>query len=281
MYKSFNHVENIRYLCLTLQLIILFKRLILMEITRAKIDKAISYMIRRLIGILIILMLVSVYVLEDNKKSPEEIARIIEERKEMRSILASGGNLNQNLPKIWPPKMNSVYPDLELYDQKGQKFMLSSLAGHVIIVEYIDALSPISQAQSGSATHGLYYGAKTQELNRQALPFSDVIKKHTNGAFLLPNDNIFELKIIVYGADATAASRDDAEQWAQHFKLKEADNVIVAVPSKDMRGDESQSLITGFQLLDKNMVLRVDSSGVMPKHNLQMTLVPLVPKLIR
>ncbi|MBV1889194.1 MAG: hypothetical protein KUG67_03010 [Proteobacteria bacterium] len=89
-----------------------------------------------------------------------------------------------------------------------------------------------------------------------------------------------ELKIIVYGTDGAAGSRDDAEQWAEHFRLNEEDNIIVAAPSKDMRSDESQSLVRGFQLLDKNMMLRVDSSGVMPKHNLQMTLAPLVPKLI-
>lgn len=251
-----------------------------MEITRAKIDKIISYLIRRLIGILIVLVLFSVYVIESNKKSPEEIAKIMEERQAMRLILATGGKVNQNLPKIWPPKMNSVYPDLELFDQKGREFLLSSLKGHVIILEYIDIASLASQAQSGSVTAGAYYGAVSKNIDKKTQTFSNVIKKHTNGALVLPNGNIFELKIIIYGADGGAGSRDDAEHWAEHFGLKEADNIIVAVPSKDMRSDESQSLVTGFQLLDKNMILRVDSSGVMPKHNLQMTLVPLVPKLI-
>lgn len=251
-----------------------------MEVTRAGIDKTLSVMIRGLFGCLMVLMFLAFVSIEANKKPDAEIAKILEEQRKMRIILATASKGNENLPEVWPPKMNVVYPDFELFDQKGEKFLLSSLAGRVIILEYIDISSPISQAQSGSATAGVYFGAKSQELNKEAQPFSDIVNKITNGAFTLPNDNILELKVLVYGADGAPGSRDDAEQWAQHFKLEESDNVIVAVPSLDMRSDESQSLVRGFQLLDKNMILRVDSSGVMPKHNLRMTLVPLVPKLI-
>ncbi|PCJ97280.1 MAG: hypothetical protein COA45_10090 [Zetaproteobacteria bacterium] len=251
-----------------------------MEVTRAGIDKTLSVMIRGLFGSLMVLMFFAFVSIEANKKPDVEIARILEEQKKLRIILATKSKGNENLPKIWPPKMNSVYPELELYDQAGKKFLLSSLSGRVIVLEYIDIASPTSQAQSGSATFGVYYGAKTQEIDKQAQPFSKVISKVTNGAFQLPNDNVYELKIIIYGADGAAGSRDDAELWAEHFKLNESANVIVAVPSKDMRSDESQSLIRGFQLLDRNMILRVDSSGIMPKHNLQMTLAPLIPKLI-
>ncbi|PCI56350.1 MAG: hypothetical protein COB36_06130 [Alphaproteobacteria bacterium] len=227
-----------------------------------------------------VLMFFAFVSIEANKKPDEEIAQILEEQRKMRIILATVSKGNENLPEVWPAKMNVAYPDFELFDQKGEKFLLSSLEGRVIILEYIDISSPVSQAQSGSAAVGVYFGAKSQELNKEAQPFSNVIKKVTNGAFMLPNDNILELKIIVYGADGAPGSRDDAEQWAQHFKIAESENVIVAVPALDMRSEESQSLVRGFQLLDKNLILRVDSSGVMPKHNLEMTLVPLVPKLI-
>lgn len=252
-----------------------------MKVTRAGIDKTLSILTRFLISCMVALMFLSYLALEANKKPAAEITRILEEQNKMRLILAKKSTGNENLPKVWPPKMNKVYPDIELYDQMGKKFTLSSLEGKVIILEYIDISSPKSQAQSGSATMGAYYGAKTQEIDNQVKTFNDIIEKTTSGAFNLPHDNVLELKIIVYGPAGSAGSRDDAEHWADHFNLEQSGNVIVAVPSKDMRSDETQSLISGFQLIDKNMMLRVDSSGEEPKHNLRMTLAPLVPKLIR
>ncbi len=252
-----------------------------MNVTRAGIDKAISIMTRFLISCLVALMFFSYLAIEANKKPAAEIAHILEEQKKMRIILAKKSEGNQNLPKVWPPKMNKIYPDIEFYDQKGKKFNLSSLQGRVIVLEYIDISSPKSQAQSGSADSGVYYGSKTQDVNSQVKTFNQVLVKATNGAFTLPNDNVLELKIIVYGPDGNAGSRDDAQHWADHFGLELSDNVIVAAPSKDLRSDKTQKIISGYQLIDKNMMLRVDSSGEEPKHNLRMTLAPLVPKLIR
>ncbi len=246
-----------------------------------QIQKYLSYATKTLFTILGLLMILSVVHIETNKKSPEEIAKILEESKEMRAIMAKGGQLNKNLPEIWPPKMNNVYPDFAMIDQEGREFLLSSLKGKVIIVEYIDISSPVSQAQSGARKFGAYYAASSSDIDEYAKPFAEVLKKNTSGSIVLPNDNIIELKIIIYGEGGGAGTRDDAQQWAQHFNLKKSDNVIVAVTKNDFRGKESDVIISGFQLLDKNMLLRVDSSGATPKHSLAMTLVPLVPKLIR
>ena len=252
-----------------------------MKVTRAGIDKTLSVITRFLVSCMVALMFFSYLAIEANKKPAAEITRILEEQKKMRLILAKKSSGNENLPKVWPPKMNKIYPNLELYDQMGKKFTLSSLSGKVIIMEYIDISSPESQAQSGSAKMGAYYGSKTKEINTQVEIFGDVIERSTNGAFRLPNDNVLELKIIIYGPEGSAGSRDDAQNWAEHFNLQQSDNVIVAVPSNDLRSKATQSIVSGFQLIDKNMMLRVDSSGAEPKHNLGMTLAPLVPKLIR
>ena len=247
---------------------------------RDPIQKHLSFAIKILFTVLVLLILVAIVSIEVTKKPPEEVAAILKERQRMQKILAETGQTNVNLPDPWPAVMNKPYPEIKLFDQKGQAFSLSSLKGKVVILEFIDISSPVSQAQSGARAVGAY-PFKSQDVDQYARPFSDVLKKNTDEKLTLPHDHIVELKIIVYGEGNAQGSRDDAQNWAEHFGFKRSDNVIVAVPEKDLRGKKSDSLIGGFQLVDRNMILRVDSAGKTPKHNLQMTLAPLVPKLIR
>ncbi len=246
-----------------------------------KIQKYIGYVIKTLFTMLALLMVLSVVHIETNKKSPEEIAKILEDTKELRRALVKKARYgNENLPKPWPAKMNSPYPDMAMFDQEGKEFTLSSLKGRIIVIEFIDISSPKSQAQSGAGLFGPYYASASSDIDKYTQTFSQVLRKNSASSAMLPNDNVVELKIIVYGENGDAGSRDDAQNWAKHFDLKKSDNVIVAVPKKDIRGNESASLIAGFQLIDKNMLLRVDSSGPSPKHSLAMTFVPLMSKLM-
>ena len=226
--------------------------------------------IKFLFSLLVVILLVSVVWTEMTKKPPAESAEIQKEQEKMRRIMAKGGRLNDNLPDPWPARMNRPYPDIALFDQGGQSFSLSGLKGRVIVLEFIDVTAPVSLAQSG-----------VQDADQYAQPFADILSKNTSPALALPHKDIVELKIIIYGAGGGQATRDDAQEWAMRFGLERSKNVIVAVPAKDMRDETTQSLIGGFQLLDKNMILRVDSAGKTPKHNLRLTLAPLVPKLVR
>ncbi len=243
------------------------------------IEKIISYAIRGLFVVLLGLIFLSGIAIEANKKPPEEIERILKERREFYEALRKGEPVNKNLPNPWPPKMNQKYPDIDLIDQSGGDFRLSDLKGRVLLVEYIDMSSPASQAQSGGALFGAY-GATTY-VDEVSEPISDVLRQSTGGAISLPHPHILEVKIIVYGDGGGQASRDDAQNWASHFSLKQEEGVIVAVPVKDIRDHATNELIIGYQLVDKNMMMRVDSTGVEPTHSLKMTLAPLVPRLVK
>lgn len=247
------------------------------------IQKILSYTTKFLFLVLGGLLVMSVISIEANKKPAEERAEILEEQTRLRQIFAESKKGNENLPEVWPANMNDPYPDIKFLDQNGKELALYDLKGRVVILEYIDISSPISQAQSGAAVIGAYHGSTTsQDIDKYSLPFSDVLKKSINAGFSLPNNSIIELKVLVYGASGAQATVNDAQNWANHFALGTAgSNVIVAVTKKDFRSKRSDSLIGGFQLLDRNLLLRVDSSGPKPKHNLSMTLLPLVPKLIR
>ena len=77
-----------------------------------------------------------------------------------------------------------------------------------------------------------------------------------------------------------APTKEDARAWAQHFKISKDDNHFVTVFPFDMRGNKSFNLIPGFQLIDRNFILRSDAAGHSPKHNLYKQLIPMTPKLV-
>ncbi len=246
---------------------------------RKQIDKIIAYASAILVSALIMLVLFSILAVEIKKKPIEERQRIFAEQQKQFDILKSSTTINENLPNPWPPKMNEPYPDIDLIDQNGQEFKLSSLKGKIVIVEFIDMTSPISQAQSGAWLVGAY--GRIQEIDKYTETFSDTLRKNTEPSIILPNNNIMQVKIIVYSEDGKQPSRDDAQNWASHFGYTREEGVIVSVARNDIRDIRTQELVTGFQLIDKNQILRVDSAGPTPKHNLKMTLVPLIPKLMR
>ncbi len=248
-----------------------------MEINQIR--KVISFAMLGLFISLILMIAVSILAIESTKKSPKEIAAELERQKVQMERLAQGKPLNENLPEVWPPKMNQTYPIFDLIDQKGGAFKMSDFTGKILIIEYIDMSSPISQAQSGAGLIGTYGVGGT--VDQFALPIEDVLRTETAGVVTLPNDMVVQIKVIVYGENGGQASRDDAQNWAEHFHFTKADGVIVAVPVKNITGEETNAIIGGYQLVDANNFLRVDSSGLVPKHNLKMTFAPMVKKLIR
>lgn len=240
-----------------------------------KIQKILTYTSYGLGAVLVGLIILSGFVLESNKKPQAEIDRTILNTYKQ----AKGFSVNENLPQVWPPQMNKIYPDLALIDQTGNPFMLSDLRGKIIVVENVDMTSPVSQAQSGAATVGTY--GNIQEFDAGAKPFAELLYQHTDNMLTWPNANIVLLKVIYYNAQGGQATALDARGWAEHFGLRREDNIVVAVPQKDLRDKETTDIIIpGFQLIDRGMNLRVDSSGATPKHNLEMTLIPLIPKLL-
>jgi len=246
---------------------------------REKVDKIINISVKVLFSALFVVMFFAVMRIEATKKPQEEIDAILEQQKEDLDRLLAGKSLNENLPETWPAKMNKPYPEIELIDKDGKSFKLSDLKGKVVILSFLDMSSPTSQAQSGAGLSGTY--GLTQDKDPLAETFDDALRKVGDGNLTLPHPDILQVNVLVYKQDGGQPTVDEAANWATHFDLEREKGVIVAVPQKDIRGEESEKIINGFQLLDKNHILRVDSSGPEPKHNLKMTLIPLVPKLLR
>ena len=65
----------------------------------------------------------------------------------------------------WPPRVGEPYPDLSLLTPGGERIMLSSLRGRVVMVEAIGLDCPACNAFAGANSPGVggFRGAPTQE----------------------------------------------------------------------------------------------------------------------
>ncbi len=182
----------------------------------------------------------------------------------------------QNRPHPWPPVIGQAYPDLTLIDQEGQEFKLSYLKGKVIVVEPIGMNCPACQAFAGGNKYGAFENnAVARDLN----DFKTIFLHYSKG-LRLPNPDVVFVQILLYDMNMGAPTKEDARKWAAHFNISKDNNHFVAVFPYDMRGKESFDMIPGFQLIDRNFILKSDSTGHHPKHNLYKQLIPLTPKLV-
>jgi hypothetical protein len=185
----------------------------------------------------------------------------------------------QTEPKItpWPPQTGRLYPDLQLIDQDGRSFRLSSLMGKVILVEPLGMSCPACQAFAGAHDKGAYGGMSVQ---RGLGSIYKLTPRYAKG-LKLPRQDVIIVQLILYDTRLGAPNPEDARKWAQHFGMKRAHNEIVAVSPYDLRSEIAYNLVPGFQLIDKNFILRSDSTGHHPKDNLYTELLPMIPYLLK
>ena len=73
----------------------------------------------------------------------------------------------------------------------------------------------------------------------------------------------------------------DAKDWATHFGLRRAENHIVLAGLPSMIGQESYEMIPGLQLIDRDFMLRADSTGpVNQRHDLYRELLPRISAML-
>ena len=180
-------------------------------------------------------------------------------------------------PNPWPPVLNQLYPDLELIDQSGETFKLSYLKGKVIIIEPIGMNCPSCQAYSGAHDYGAF---EHNPIEKYSKSFRKIFPLYAEG-LELPSKDIIFVQLLLYDMRMGKPTAKDAHEWAQHFKFYRKNNHFVAVSPRDMRSAESYAMIPGFQLIDKNFVLRIDSTGHHPKHGLYKHLIPMTPEFVK
>ncbi len=100
------------------------------------------------------------------------------------------------------------------------------------------------------------------------------------GGLSVHDPRLVFVQVLLYGMSMEAPTVEDARKWADHFEMDRAQNRIVLVGTKELQNQASYDMIPGFQLIDKNFILRCDSTGHSPKENLYQTLLPMIPRLL-
>lgn len=180
-------------------------------------------------------------------------------------------------PQFWPPVLNRYYPDLELINQDGKRTRLSSFRGRVIIVEPIGMNCPACQAFAGANKPGVkpYGGFRPQP----GLKSIDEMLSQYAGV-RVGDPRIVLVQLLLYSPSMKAPTYREGQAWARNFGLYTQRNAYVLVGTKKMINRYSYNMIPGFQLIDKNFVLRSDSTGHHPKNNLYTHLLPMVKKVL-
>lgn len=176
----------------------------------------------------------------------------------------------------WPPVKGKPFPEMVLHDQKGEPTHLSEFAGKLILVEYAAIPCEGCQAFAGGQKHGGFAGFSVQagldSIEHYAAQY---------GGVELGNDDIVFVQIILYGKNVSAPTQKEVTAWAEHFQMDRTSNQLVLGATPAMLGREAFDLIPGFQLIDRDFIVRSDSCGHHPQDNLYTDLLPLLGRLAR
>ncbi|MEL6104562.1 MAG: hypothetical protein AAFU85_00940 [Planctomycetota bacterium] len=176
----------------------------------------------------------------------------------------------------WPPIKGQPFPEVVLHDQNGEPTRLRDFAGKLILVEYAAIPCEGCQAFAGGQTHGGFAGfpvqSGLQSIEHYAAQF---------GGVELGNEDIVFVQVILYGKSVSAPTQEEVTAWAEHFQMDRASHQLVLRATPGMLGREAFDLIPGFQLIDRDFIVRSDSCGHQPADNLYSDLLPLLGRLAR
>ena len=174
---------------------------------------------------------------------------------------------------VWPPQKGQPYPDLKLLDQTGRSLSLSSFKGKVIVVEPVGMNCPACNAFAGGneKKFGPFPGMSAQS----GLSSFRTLNSRNRGS----QDLVF-VQLLLYGPTMGVPSLKDAQDWASHFQMDRYSNEIALVGTKPMQNPASYNMIPGFQLVDRDFTLLVDSTGHNPQQDLYRELLPTLGRLL-
>lgn len=197
-----------------------------------------------------------------------EVVRVMYRGRDMALTLAGK-------TPAWPPEKHRTYPDLELIDQEGEVTRLSDFRGRVILVEPVGIPCPACVAFSGGHHVGGFEGVEPQS---ELQSISEYAREY--GRIKLADPRIVLVQVLLFNHDMEAPTEEEAKAWAEHFEMDRAANEVVLVGTQNMATRASRKLIPGFQLIDRDFVLRADSTGTITEDDLYSDLLPMLREIV-
>ena len=170
----------------------------------------------------------------------------------------------------WPPKIGDEYPNLELVNYDGRKIVLSEFKGKMLLIEPVGMRCTACQAFSGGNTIGGFGNIRPQ----QGLPSIEVLLEQFGAIGALNSPDVVFAQILFYDLKNGPPSVDDAAAWAEHFGLDKHPNYYVFISPINMQSPKTRRMIPGFQLIDRNFILRYDAAGNSSPDSLYQDLLP-------
>lgn len=201
---------------------------------------------------------------------------VIQKFSNITSIAIGSGKVS-GLDFPWPPELDQPFPDIKLYSHTGEMVQLSDFKGKVILLEPIGMTCPACNAFSGAILKGGYQGVSAQQ---NLPPIESLLPQYANG-IELDDDRLVLVQLMLYDLQYKAPTIENSRLWAEHFDLDNRANVTLLVGDERYINQASYDMIPGFFLIDKDFILRSDSTGHRPKHNLYTQLLPKVSVLLQ
>ena len=176
----------------------------------------------------------------------------------------------------WPPEVGRAFPDLTFRDAAGEPFRMASLRGKVVLVEPIGMNCPACNAFAGGNTERGGYSGTRPQADLDAL--EEILPKYSGGV-TMDHPDLVVVHLLLYSMEMRAPTQDDARRWAEHFGMEGSRHRVIFADERFI-GSASFNLIPGFQLLDRSLVVRSDSTGHHPKDNLYTQLLPMLGEMI-
>jgi hypothetical protein len=175
----------------------------------------------------------------------------------------------------WPPAVNEPYPDLQLIDQDGRRTSLFEFSGKVVLIEPVGMPCRACIAFAGGHQRGPFDGVAPQ---RDLKSIEHYAREYARVD--LNDERLVVIQILFYDNDLAAPTAADARRWAEHFRMDRSQDRVVLAAEPYLLGPATHAMIPGFQLLDRDLVLRYDSTGHHPRHDLYRDLLPAIRTLL-
>ena len=175
----------------------------------------------------------------------------------------------------WPPEVGRPYPDLTLLDGAVRTVRLSSYKGKVLLIEPIGMNCPACIRMAGAGKRGVgdFSGIAPESGSYDT-------DDYLSWFGVDPDDERFVyVHLLLYGLTMRGPTAEDARKWSEHFNIARHRNWVVLAGGEGMVNPASSNLIPGYQLVDKDFVLRYDAAGHKPRDSVD-ALFPAIADLL-